>query len=77
MSIGTSTAAVSELVTMFDHVLEEHGFGWDHWHSLLWNLHNVEPEQWAQLPPGGGRTIAGTRHPPRRDLPDVRKPRLW
>jgi uncharacterized damage-inducible protein DinB len=59
MSSGSSRAGVNELVTMFDHVLEESAdqFGWDHWHSIIWNLHNVEPEQWAQLPPGGGRTI--------------------
>lgn len=57
MSGEPSRTAVNELVNMFDHVLEEHGFGWDHWHSLLWNLHNVEPEQWTQAPPGGGRTI--------------------
>jgi hypothetical protein len=54
-----SRAAVNELVTMFDHVLEEQAseFGWDHWHSILWNLHNVEPEQWTRAPSGGGRTI--------------------
>lgn len=52
-----SNSAIKELTTQFDHVLEEHGFGWDHWHSLLWNLHNVRPEDWDTLPPGGGRTI--------------------
>lgn len=49
--------AIRELATLFDHVLEEHGFGWDHWHSLLWNLHNVKPEEWNRAPVGGGRTI--------------------
>lgn len=44
-------------MTLFDHVLEEHGFGRDHWHSLLWNLHNVKPDEWERTPPGGGRTI--------------------
>ncbi|MGB3307698.1 MAG: DinB family protein [Thermomicrobiales bacterium] len=57
MSTTQSRAAVNELLIMFDHVLEEHGFGWDHWHSLLWNLHNVAPDEWTRLPPGGGRTI--------------------
>lgn len=50
-------SAVKELTTLFDHILEEHGFGWDHWHSLLWNLHNVESEEWNRAPEGGGRTI--------------------
>ena len=53
----TLQPAVRELVTLFDHVLEESGFGWDHWHSLLWNLHNVRPEEWNRAPDGGGRTI--------------------
>jgi uncharacterized damage-inducible protein DinB len=57
MTDESSRAAVDELMNLFDHVLEEHGFGRDHWHSLLWNLHNVEPEQWAQPPQGGERTI--------------------
>ena len=57
MSTTQSRAAVNELLIMFDHVLEEHGFGWDHWHSLLWNLHNVAPDEWTRIPPGGGRTI--------------------
>ena len=59
MSSEPSRAGVNELVTMFDHVLEETSdqFGWDHWHSIIWNLHNVEPEQWRQVPPGGGRPI--------------------
>lgn len=50
-------SAIDELTTLFDHVLEEHGFGWDHWHSLLWNLHNVRPEDWNLAPQGGGRTM--------------------
>lgn len=53
----SGNSAINELTTMFDHILEEHGFGWDHWHSILWNLHNLEPEQWDQLPTNGGRTI--------------------
>lgn len=51
------TSAVRELSTLFDHILEEHGFGWDHWHSILWNLHNVRPEDWDTAPSGGQRTI--------------------
>ncbi len=57
MTDTSSRAGVTELLTLFDHLLEEHGFGWDHWHSILWNLHNVKPEEWTQLPVGGGRTI--------------------
>ncbi len=57
MTTDTSRTAIDELVILFDHVLEEHGFGWDHWHSILWNLHNVTPDQWTELPSGGGRTI--------------------
>lgn len=53
----SGNAAIKELTTLFDHVLEEHGFGWDHWHSLLWNLRNVRLEDWDTVPPGGGRTI--------------------
>lgn len=53
----TNRSAINELTILFDHILEEHGFGWDHWHSLLWNLHNVRPEDWDALPAGGGRTI--------------------
>jgi len=52
-----SRSAVDELVTMFDHVLEESGFGWDHWHSLLWNLHNVRDDEWDRAPVEGHRTI--------------------
>jgi len=57
MTREPTRSAISELTRLFDHILEEHGFGRDHWHSLLWNLHNVEPDQWNQVPPGGGRTI--------------------
>lgn len=57
MTTERTVTAVGELVTLFDHTLEEHGFGWDHWQSLVWNLHNVAPEQWTTLPSGGGRTI--------------------
>lgn len=53
----SASAAVTELTMLFDHVLEEHGFGIDHWHSLLWNLHNVRDEDWRALPQGGGRSI--------------------
>jgi len=54
-----SRAAVTELVILFDHLMEEEAseFGWDHWHSLIRNLSTVEPGQWTQPPPGGGRTI--------------------
>lgn len=57
MSNDTSRVAINELVTLFDHVLEEHGFGRDHWHSILWNLHNLADDEWDKLPTGGGRTI--------------------
>jgi uncharacterized damage-inducible protein DinB len=50
---------VETLVRLLDHTLEESAaeFGWDHWHSLLWNLRNIEPGEWTRPPPGGGRTI--------------------
>lgn len=57
MTMEPSVTAVGELVTLLDHILEEHGFGRDHWHSLIWNLSTIEPVQWTALPPGGGRTI--------------------
>lgn len=57
MAAEAGKSAINELVILFDHVLEEHGFGWDHWHSILWNLHNVRPEDWDRAPEGGGRTI--------------------
>lgn len=57
MSASASRVGVHELLTMFDHVLEERGFGIDHWHSLLWNLHNVRTDHWDMHPPRGGRTI--------------------
>ena len=49
--------AIKELTILFDHILEERGFGWDHWHSILWNLHNVRPGDWNVVSQGGGRTI--------------------
>lgn len=52
-----NNSAIRELTTLIDHILEEHGFGWDHWHSILWNLHNVRPEDFDKAPPGGQRTI--------------------
>ena len=57
MTVTHSRGGVKELLTLFDHLLEEQGFGWDHWHSIRWNLHNVKTEEWTQLPEGGGRTI--------------------
>lgn len=42
---------------MYDHVLEEEGFGQDHWHSLLWNLNSVRADQWDMQPARCGRTI--------------------
>lgn len=57
MQIADQNPAIRELVTLFDHLLEEPGFGRDHWHSVLWNLHNVSPDEWTRLPPTGGRTI--------------------
>lgn len=52
-----SHPAVRELLILFDHVLEENGFEWDHWHSLLWNLNNVAAEEWDKAPAGCHRTI--------------------
>lgn len=57
MTVRSLRAGSLELLTMFDHVLEEDGFGWDHWHSLIWNLHNVHADQWDMKPPRCGRTI--------------------
>ena len=57
MAEERTRVGVAELLTLFDHLLEENGFGWDHWHSILWNVHNVQPEEWTQLPVAGGRTI--------------------
>lgn len=57
MVTPNAKSAINELTTLFDHILEEHRFGWDHWHSLLWNLYNVRPEDLDQAPDGGGRTI--------------------
>ena len=57
MTQQANRSAVNELTTLFDHILEEHGFGWDHWHSIIWNLHNVSTEEWDKAPAGGGRTI--------------------
>lgn len=50
---------ISQLVGLLDHVLEEDPaqFGTQHWHSLLWNLHNVRPEEWDIQPAPGSRTI--------------------
>lgn len=57
MTANSSRSAVAELLTLFDHVLEEPGYGYDHWHSLLWNLHNVKADNWDMHPHRGGRTI--------------------
>ena len=50
---------VSQLIGLLDHALEESPdrFGTQHWHSLLWNLHNVRPEDWDTQPAQGSRTI--------------------
>ncbi|MCA9833651.1 MAG: DinB family protein [Thermomicrobiales bacterium] len=50
---------VSQLVGLLDHTLEEspEQFGTQHWHSLLWNLHNVRPEDWDAQPAPESRTI--------------------
>lgn len=50
---------VSQLIDLLDHALEESPdpFGTQHWHSLLWNLHNVRPEDWDARPAPGSRTI--------------------
>lgn len=50
---------VSQLLGLLDHTLEESPdqFGTQHWHSLLWNLHNVRPEDWDTPPTPGSRTI--------------------
>lgn len=50
---------VNQLVGLLDHALEESPdhFGTQHWHSLLWNLHNVRGEDWDTEPAPGCRTI--------------------
>lgn len=62
MTARSIHSGAQELLTMFDHVLEEDGFGWDHWHSLLWNLHNVQDDQWDMRPTRCGRTIREIVH---------------
>lgn len=55
----TANPLVSQLVGLLDHTLEESPdqFGTQHWHSLLWNLHNVRPEDWDAEPAPGSHTI--------------------
>lgn len=50
---------VEQLLGLLDHTLEESPdqFGTQHWHSLLWNLHNVRQEDWDTQPAPGSRTI--------------------
>jgi len=57
--MNSSRAVVDALVLLLDHSMEETAeeFGYDHWHSILWNLHNVRPEDWDAIPAGGGRSI--------------------
>ena len=52
-------SGVDAYLIMFDHALSEtfDEFGYGHWHSLLWNLHNVHDEQWNLPARGGSRTI--------------------
>lgn len=54
-----ANSLVNQLVGLLDHALEEtpEQFGTQHWHSLLWNLHNVRPEDWDAQPTPGSRTI--------------------
>ena len=70
--------AVDELVFMLDHVLEETQveFGYDHWHSITWNLANVRDEDWTRpLSPGGPHDPrAGGAHG--QDLPAPPRQRL-
>ena len=51
--------AVEELVRLLDHVLEETQaeFGYDHWHSITWNLANVRDRDWTRTLTPDGRTI--------------------
>ena len=57
--MSTPPSQVEALVLVLDHTLEETAadFGYDHWHSLMWNLHNTRPEDWDVSPAGGGRSI--------------------
>ena len=55
----TANPLVSQLVGLLDHALEEtaNDYGTQHWHSLLWNLHNLRTENWDAPPLSGKRTI--------------------
>jgi hypothetical protein len=55
----TDNPLVNQFLSLLDHALEESAdqFGTQHWHSLLWNLHNVRPEDWDAQPAPGSRTI--------------------
>ena len=57
--MSTPMSQVESLVLLLDHSLEETAgeFAFDHWHSLIWNLHNTRAEDWEVNPPGGGRSI--------------------
>lgn len=57
--VTTQRAQVDALLVLLDHTLEETAseFGWDHWHSLTWNLANVRDGDWNRYPPDGGRSI--------------------
>lgn len=55
----SNNPVLKELLVRFDHVLEESAdeFGTQHWQSVLWNLHNVRPEDWDGQPTPNSRTI--------------------
>lgn len=57
--MSAANPLIGQLVGLLDHVLEEPAdqFGTQHWHSLLWNLHNVRPEDWDAEPVPASRTI--------------------
>jgi hypothetical protein len=57
MTTEPARAEVEALVRLLDHSMEEHGFGFDEWHSLIRNLAAVEAGDWDAVPPGGERTI--------------------
>lgn len=50
---------VHQLVGLLDNILEESeaDFGGQHWHSLVWNLHNVSTEELDATRVRGDRTI--------------------
>lgn len=57
MVATSSRSAVIELLTMFDHVLEEDDLKRDHSFSLIWNLQQVRVDHWDMQPARCRRTI--------------------